>query len=341
MSNETSNNNIDDFLHEEVAVRDYFLRKASAAPDVEAELDALMRREGIRKSHHTLAIGIGAAVAVAASLLLLFFIHTGKRGQLNVPEGAMVAYEAQADEPTGVTLQHGDADPMSVKGNKVVCLPAASHGANTEIRNVLSTPSNATAEVTLSDGTVVWLNAGSKLVYPETFSGKPTREVQLQGEAYFKVSHDTSHPFIVRANAITTQVLGTEFNVRAYMQANTHVTLLQGSVLVSTSSASRRIVPGEDAMFLQGRLKVHAVDTEAYTAWRQNEFYFDNESLLTIAKEIGKWYNVSVIFQNPDKMRTRLFFAAPRDGSIEEIIEVLNSFNKAKFSYHEGQMVIE
>lgn len=252
-----------------------------------------------------------------------------------MPEGAVVAYEADADQQAdGVTLQAGDAS--GAQGTTVV-------------RNVLTTPSNATAEVVLADGSVVSVNAGSRLVYPQKFTGA-TREVELQGEAYFKVKHDERYPFIVKANGISTKVLGTEFNVRSYSKNDTHVTLLQGSVLVSLLSSnassaqpsmSKRLKPGEDASLQGGFLSVHAVDTEIYTAWKNGEFYFDNESLLDIAKEIGKWYNMSVIFRSPEKMHARLFFAAPRDGGIEELLELLNGLDKAKFSYKDGQVTIE
>lgn len=71
------------------------------------------------------------------------------------------------------------------------------------------------------------------------------------------------------------------------------------------------------------------------------QIYFDNETLLDITKEIGKWYNVSVIFHSPEKIHTRLFFAAPRTGSINDVVEILNGFNKAKVTLEDGQMVIE
>lgn len=116
---------------------------------------------------------------------------------------------------------------------------------------------------------------------------------------------------------------------------------MQGSVQVSSSSASKLIQPGEDAAFNGSSLSINKVETDIFTAWKDGEFYFDNESLLDIAKEIGKWYNVSVIFQSPEKIHTRLFFAAPRNVAIEELVEVLNGLNKARFVYRDGQIVIE
>lgn len=363
------NYNMSDFMQEEVAVRDYLLRKTHAAPDVRRELDsflAKMPKDGkMREETSEVVSGdnlsdemdlenrsfvrrfaIPAILAMAASIALVLFLYFGKKHHhLDVPEGAVVAYEAEAENSqSSVTLQKGDEEPMTVASNQASCAKVnaigATANATTAVRNILTTPANATAEVTLADGTVVTVNAGSKLVYPQTFSGS-TREVELQGEAYFKVHHDVKHSFIVKANGISTKVLGTEFNVRSHSRKDTHVTLLQGSVLVSSTATAKRLKPGEDASFSDGRMVVRSVDTEIYTAWKNGEFYFDNESLLDIAKEIGKWYNVSVIFRSPEKMHARLFFAAPRDGGIEELLELLNGLNKAKFSYKDGQVVIE
>lgn len=349
MNNE-DNNQMKDMAQEEVLVRDYLLRKAHPAPDVQAELDAFMQNiEEEEEPRHRVSrtIGIGAFLAIAASLALVLILYLGKQnGGLQVPEGAVVAYEASNEsQHGGVTLQRGDAEPVVVQGNKVVSAADAANGASENsveavVRNVLTTPQNATAEVTLPDGSQVMLNAGSKLVYPQAFKGA-TREVELQGEAYFQVHHDARHPFIVKANGISTKVLGTQFNVRSYAGTASHVTLVQGSVMVSAGGVAKRLKPGEDAVMQGGRLAVRTVDTDAFTAWKEGEFYFDNESLLDIAKEIGKWYQVSVVFQSPEKMHTRLFFAAPRDGRIEELLELLNGLNKAKFIYHEGVVTIE
>lgn len=330
---------IKDFTQEEVAVRDHLLRQAYPAPDVQAELDDFMRQQGMGKGRRALKVTLGVVAAVAASLLLFFVFDMGKNG-LQVPEGAVVAYEAQTENAhQQITLQKGDGEPVPVAGNRVYT-NASDAEAETIVRNVLATPQNATAEVTLADGTEVMLNAGSRLIYPQSFKGN-TREVQLQGEAYFKVHHDALHPFVVHAGRVDTKVLGTEFNVRAYAANDTHVTLLQGSVQVSSSALSKRIKPGEDAAFNGSSIQVRPVDTDGFVAWKQGEFYFDNESLLDIAKAIGRWYNVSVIFQNPEKMHTRLFFAAPKDSNIKEVVEILNGFNKAKVVYHDNQLIIE
>ena len=276
-------------------------------------------------------------LSAAAVLIFVFLFLRGKSQHLVVPEGAVVAYEAQKESmPHEILLKHGNEETHAVRGKVSTPTGRTING----ILNTLTTPSGTTAEVTLADGSTVWLNANSRLTYPDRFTGN-TREVSLEGEAYFKVTHDARHPFIVKTAHTATRVLGTEFNVRAYTPSDTHITLVEGSVQVSTPQTIRSIVPGEDAHFTGNTFLIAHVDTERYTAWHNDEFYFDNESFLTIAQEIGKWYNVNVVFNSPDKVDTRLFFAAPKNGGINEVIDILNSLGKAKITYHDNQISID
>ncbi len=335
----TESNPIEDYTLEEVALRAHLLHKAHPEPDVDKQLADFMEENGPSRSRGLHWGRWATALTAAAVLTCAFLLFRGKGNGLDVPEGAVVAYEAQREDVNrDITLQHGDEDARKV-GKKVRA--AVSGTANTTIMlNTLTTPSGITAEVVLADGTTVWLNADSRLTYPDRFTGN-TREVTLEGEAYFKVSHDARHPFIVKAGQLSTRVLGTEFNVRSYKESDTHVTLIEGSVQVNTPHATQRIQPGEDAHFSGKSLLVERVDTETYTAWRNGEFYFDNETFLTIAQEIGKWYNVNVVFNNPDRMDTRLFFAAPKNVGIHEIAELLNSLGKGKVTWHDNQISID
>lgn len=334
-------NDIQQFNPEQIALRHHLLRKAYAAPDVQQQLQRFEREHGIGRRGRAWMWGIGAVVAVAASLLLLFVFDVGnvKSSLFRAAQAPVLVYKAaEGVVQRNVTLQQDGDKPVAVP-NRFLRMMAKVSAAEARIRNVLSTPHNATAEITLADGTEVTLNADSKLAFPTHFEGA-TREVQLQGEAFFKVSRDAHRPFVVKTGSITTKVLGTEFNIRAYNKGNANVTLLEGSVEVQAGKATKRLKPGEEAALQAGKIKVSCVETDGVVAWMFGDFYFDNAPLADIAKEIGKWYNVSVIFQDPSKMHTRLFFSAPRDAKIEEIVEVLNELNKAKVTYHDGQITI-
>ena len=334
---DTHFNHTEDYTKEEIALRSHFLRQAYPQPDPDKEMADFWERQERADRKRQRIVYLSAILSAAAILCFVFLFFHGKEPKLIVPQGAVVAYKAQTEgDIKDVTLQKGDEKPQSV-GNKLSVVSTASH---TSTINTLMTPSSATAEITLSDGTEVWLNADSKLVYPEHFSSK-TREVTLTGEAYFNVAHDAAHPFIVRTAGVSTKVLGTEFNVKAYKPNDTHITLIEGKVQLSTQHALCDIIPGEDATFNGKALHVSEVDTERFTAWRNGDFYFDNETFLSIAQEIGRWYNVSVVFNDPEKMNTRLFFAAPKNDGIQDIVEILNSLNKGKVTYHDNQISID
>ena len=145
----------------------------------------------------------------------------------------------------------------------------------------------------------------------------------------------------MKTNGITTKVFDAEFNIRAYHKNNMHVTLLQGFVEVCAGSVTKCLRPGEDAALAAEKFEVNRVETEGFVAWTLGEFYFDNATLADIGKDIGRWYNVSVVFHNPSKMHTRVGFTAFRDANIEEIVEMLNRLNKAKFTYQDGQITID
>lgn len=207
----------------------------------------------------------------------------------------------------------------------------------------LTTPRGGYFQLTLEDGTEVWLNAESRLTYPSRFTGNQ-RIVELQGEGYFKVARNTRRPFIVKAGKTTTEVLGTEFNVRTYSPDDSHITLLKGSVKVKNNISQKETVihPGEDAYLQQdGNIKVTRVDTDNYYLWTQGYFYFDDETLMEIMRDLGRWYNVRIEFNNPEVMNYRLHFLAERDQKIEEAIKLLNSLKKVKATYTGNKIVIE
>ncbi len=154
--------------------------------------------------------------------------------------------------------------------------------------------------VTLSDSTIVKLNAGSKLEFPEKFSDS-LREVKLTGEAFFDVAHNPKKPFIIKTGALTTKVLGTSFNVEAYKDSeNIKVTLATGKIALSNKSSSITLIPAEQAVFgkINKDIEVNKVDISKYLAWKDGILRFENSSLMEAASKLEKWYGVQVEFEN-------------------------------------------
>ncbi len=176
----------------------------------------------------------------------------------------------------------------------------------------LSIPRGQDYHLTLADGTKVWLNAESRLEFPDRFNGN-TREVRLQGEAYFEVKKDVKRPFIVHTDYLSTRVLGTSFDVRAYSRKDASVTLVSGRVQVKTGDLAQILSPGEQAALTGSQLAVKAVDTYPITQWKEGFFY--------------------------SKMQLRLHFVVERSKSLREAVANLNALGVVHAEV-DGNMVI-
>ncbi|HEY9341582.1 MAG TPA: FecR domain-containing protein [Hanamia sp.] len=170
--------------------------------------------------------------------------------------------------------------------------------------NTISTPRGGQYQVTLADGTKVWLNAASSIRFPVMFTGSE-RKVEITGEAYFEVAKNKEKPFKVEANSSEIEVLGTHFNVNAYDdEASIKTTLLEGMVKVSVPSstqyqAPKFLLPGQQAgINKQGKINVtDNADTEEVMAWKNGHFQFKSDDLKTILRQISRWYDVDVEYR--------------------------------------------
>lgn len=321
----------------------YLLHKhqASGMVDVEAELARLKGRCNRKKYLKMFWIWSGS---VAAILVGAFF---SLNYLFNVPVTSPKSVTVFAADPNEqrIVLELNDGkqfflDDEPKKENKQVEKRRTLDYTNLAktsvpvVKKMLQThsiviPRGETFKLILCDGTEVWLNANSKLVYPTAFIEKE-RTVFLEGEAYFKVTKDAK-PFIVKTDYLQTKVLGTEFNVKSYTAEDSHVTLISGKVQVRSHENARFVdlEPGKDAMLLSdGLFEVKEVNSEAYTYWKDGYFYFDELPLADIMKSIGRWYNVNVTFRNKEAMAYRIHFMSNRQSGIEETIRLMNRLKR-------------
>ncbi|MDP3433587.1 MAG: FecR domain-containing protein [Bacteroidota bacterium] len=174
--------------------------------------------------------------------------------------------------------------------------------------NTVIVPYGKRSQITLSDNTKVWLNSGSKLVYPVKFVAKK-REVFLEGEAIFEVSHDENHPFFVLTQSLDVKVLGTVFNLCAYSDESTISTVLEsGSVELRfdnnlfTGQKKETMIPGMQAIFNpeSKSLIQSMVKAKDYMSWKDGYVVLEKNSLESIAKRLSRYYNVTIEFENPE-----------------------------------------
>ncbi|HBK31511.1 MAG TPA: hypothetical protein DDZ96_09995 [Porphyromonadaceae bacterium] len=162
--------------------------------------------------------------------------------------------------------------------------------------NQLSVPYGKRAFLTLADGTSLWVNAGTSVIYPATFP-ENKREIYVDGEVYAEVQRDQSRPFVVKTDKLEIQVLGTSFNLSAYKDdAFKRVVLVNGAVDVKQNGVNTRLVPNQAYTYTQNGISVETVDTEIYTSWRDGIYIFQNEPIENILQQLARYYNVTMIF---------------------------------------------
>ncbi|MBG6128859.1 ferric-dicitrate binding protein FerR (iron transport regulator) [Aquimarina sp. EL_43] len=208
----------------------------------------------------------------------------------------------------------------------------------TETRYIeISIPKGKLFQLTLSDGTKVWLNAASSLKFPQHFtSTKENRIVYLKGEAFFDVTKNKAQPFIVKTETIDVEVLGTQFNVSSYTEdATVKTTLVEGAVVVNDQNEktnSLQLVPNDQAIFSKDKKVMHKqkVNTSLYTSWMDKKIILQNESFIDAFKRIERSYDVSITSHNNKLNNTR--FTGEFD--VENIEEILKTFSETlKFTY--------
>ncbi len=211
------------------------------------------------------------------------------------------------------------------------------------IYNHIQVPRGGAYNLVLSDGTRVWLNSESSLKFPVQFSEK-IRKVELSGEAYFEVSHNTAAPFFVKACDTEIKVLGTKFNISAYEESMSILTtLVSGSVEVNCLGNKKKLVPGYQSIVIKGRndIEIKQVDTDSYTSWINGVFEFNNASLEQITNQLSRWYNVDFFFYEPRFRNFHFTGAAQKDKPIEFILEIIEDLAQVKFKVQDNKIIIE
>lgn len=222
----------------------------------------------------------------------------GNRALLTLADGSVIILDSAAN---GVIGKQGDIQiEKSSDGLLTYLINGKRVSENEEaFYNTITTPKGGQYQVTLSDGTKVWLNAASSIRFPVLFTGKE-RKVQVTGETYFEVAKNTAMPFKVKAEASEIEVLGTHFNVNAYNDEEViRTTLLEGKIKVSNPSSTKFLLPGQQSGITKnGMMNVlDNADTEEAIAWINGRFQFKSSGLKDILRQIARWYDVDIEYK--------------------------------------------
>jgi len=218
----------------------------------------------------------------------------GNKAILTLADGSTIILDTAAN---GKLTQQGNSNIVKLN-NGQLAYNTLNEKPTEIVYNTISTPRGGQYQLTLADGSKVWLNAASSLRFPASFTGNE-RKVEITGEAYFEIAKNASMPFIVSANGLNVEVLGTHFNINSYAdEAAITTTLLEGAVKVSKGNALQLLSPGQQAQVTNnGPIRVSKIiDVEEVMAWKNGSFVFNSTDIENIMRQISRWYDVDVSF---------------------------------------------
>ncbi len=297
---------------------------------------------------------------IGIAILLYYMIDSSSKGKKIAPqitETAPVKDIAPGSNKAILTLGDGSTvildstgnGQLSIQGNtKVIKLDngqlkyLSKHGKDHEatVYNTIATPRGGQYQVTLSDGSKIWLNASSSLRFPTEFRGD-TREVEISGEVYFEIAPNKSRPFRVKVKQMEVQVLGTHFNVMAYDDENSiKTTLLEGALQVSNGANSTLVAPGQQAILnKEGSFRLLSnADVDEAVAWKNGKFVFNHADIHSIMRQVERWYNVDVSFER----KGDLHFSGQlgRYENVSELLRKLELTNEVHFRIEKGKITV-
>jgi len=220
----------------------------------------------------------------------------------------------------------------------------------TEIKfNYLTIPRGGQFYIKISDGTQVWLNSESQLKYPVSFIENKIREVELvYGEAYFDVSPSTEHKgskFKVINKNQEIEVLGTEFNIKAYKdETNIYTTLVEGAIAIEKGAIKQKLSPSQQSKLNidNNTLSIYKVDVNNETSWKYGIFSFRDKSLKEIMKVISRWYDVDVVFENKELEEVTFKGVLGKDQNLQEILSTIKSLSIIKnYEINEKKIILK
>lgn len=243
-----------------------------------------------------------AVIVVLGSSMLAFFF----RYRTMTVYYSASAVQQQQKQPIRLLMSHGEAIELSKdSGAKTIALNNATlntsngglqYTSSDTVQNTLDVPAGESYKLTLSDGTEVWLNAATRLRFPFHF-GNATREVYVEGEAYFNVAKDAQRPFVVRTALNSVQVLGTAFNINTYQAGTVKTSLVSGSVIAQGKGNEKQsLQPGMQAEYGTGKgFTTSRFDEEEVSSWRNGVYYYHRMPLVSLIQEASRFYGMRFV----------------------------------------------
>jgi transmembrane sensor len=244
----------------------------------------------------------------------------GQKALLTLSDGSQIVLDSASN---GILALQGNTKVIKLANGKLTY--ASSPATSAEILyNTMSTPVGGQYQLSLPDGSKVWLNAASSIRYPTAFSEK-LRRVEITGEAYFEIAKNEKVPFIVQFNnGSEVKVLGTHFNIKAYAdEQEIKTTLLEGSIIITHGQKNSLLKPGNQAQInREGIIKVTLnADTEEAVAWKKGNFQFNKTDLQTVMRQAARWYNLDVEYKGKPSDDNRFTGKIPMSVNLSQLLK--------------------
>jgi transmembrane sensor len=260
----------------------------------------------------------------------------GNKAILTLANGKRISL---TDAKNGQLAAQSGVTVTKLADGKIIYALEPGNAANATL-NSIETPRGGQYQLILPDGSKVFLNAASSLIYPASFVALKERRVELKGEAYFEVARDKSHPFIVKTQNQEIKVLGTHFNINSYAdEPMTKTTLVEGSVLVKASGIEQILKPGSQAINGFGGLRIVEANMDEVLAWKNGYFMFDSESIESVMRKISRWYNIDVAFKG-NVSKDKFGGTVSRFANVSQVLRKLEYINKVHFIIEEGRITV-
>lgn len=254
---------------------------------------------------------------------------------LTLSDGTTIDLETQANnkavENGALKLNSGVNDQLTYQKTR---------NTDTSSINQLHIPRGKEYRLTLSDGTLICINAETTIRYPVQFGS--VREVELEGEAYFEVAHDKKRPFRVKSKKGVIEVLGTHFNVSAYPASAYETTLAEGKVAVTTEGRTIMLNPNQQAILTtSGELKVNEVDASLYTSWIEGIYKFSDKPLLEITALLTRWYDIEFIYESPQVQYRRFNGTIDKKEDLSFVLSLIADISGIEFQINGRYVTIK
>lgn len=301
-------------------------------------------------------IAVAASIILAIAIIGYFILH--KPTKENYAAASVKSDVSPGGNKAFLVLGNGQRISLTDAGNGMIAEQAGQSIKKTsdgivvydranaggehaeQLYNTVEIPRGGQYQITLSDGSKVWLNAASSLKYPAVFNGAD-RQVELTGEACFEVVKDKVHPFKVKTAGQTVEVLGTLFNINSYPdEKNIATTLIEGSVKVTGETRLVIIKPGEQAINNGRQIQVAQANIDNVIDWRNGDFYLNRIDFRVAMRKIARWYDIEVIYDTsvPDNIESGGWIS--RSKPLSAVLHAMERTGQVHFKLEEKKLYV-